>query len=103
MKKIFAHEVQDTQGVIIDVRSESEFFDGHIPGALNIPLLNDAERAEIGTLYVQKGPEIARQRGLEVVRPKLVLLLEHLGAASGVMASGITRPTESQWQSIFNI
>ena len=51
--------------------SESEFAEAHIPGSFNIPLLNDAERIEIGTLYKKKGAEIARRRGLEVVHPKL--------------------------------
>ena len=37
--------------MIIDVRSPSEFADDHIPRAVSMPVLNDLERAEIGTLY----------------------------------------------------
>lgn len=37
----------------IDVRSQSEYKDATIPGSLNIPLFNDEERAEIGTIYKQ--------------------------------------------------
>ena len=37
---------------VLDVRSPSEFDLDHIPGALNYPVLSDAERAEVGTLYI---------------------------------------------------
>ncbi|MCK6639892.1 MAG: tRNA 2-selenouridine(34) synthase MnmH [Bacteroidia bacterium] len=56
---------------IIDVRSPQEFLHGHIPGAINIPLFDDAERAIVGTLYKQKGQEKAFSAGLEIVTPKL--------------------------------
>ncbi len=36
-------------GPILDVRSPAEFAQGHIPGALNLPLFSDAERAAVGT------------------------------------------------------
>ena len=36
---------------IIDVRSPGEFAAGHIPGAVNIPLFTDEERARVGTIY----------------------------------------------------
>ena len=58
--------------VIIDVRAPIEFVKGHITNAINIPLFEDVERAEIGTLYKQQGQEIAVNRGLEIVSPKLV-------------------------------
>jgi tRNA 2-selenouridine synthase len=48
---------------IIDVRSESEFAADHLPGALNCPVLNDAERVEIGTIYKQVSPFDARRAG----------------------------------------
>ncbi|HJV93086.1 MAG TPA: rhodanese-like domain-containing protein, partial [Azonexus sp.] len=41
---------------IIDVRSPAEFAEDHIPGAINCPVLDDAQRAEIGTLYKQVSP-----------------------------------------------
>jgi len=55
---------------VVDVRSPGEFNTGHIPGAVNIPLFNDEERAEIGTLYVQTGREQALIRGLDLTLPK---------------------------------
>jgi tRNA 2-selenouridine synthase len=56
---------------VIDVRSEGEFEHGHIPSAINIPLFDNAERAEVGAIYKQIGKETAIVRGLEIVGPKL--------------------------------
>lgn len=52
---------------IIDVRSESEFKEDHIPGAINCPVLNDAERAQVGTLYKQTGSFEAKKIGAALV------------------------------------
>ncbi|MEZ0391312.1 MAG: tRNA 2-selenouridine(34) synthase MnmH [Pseudobdellovibrionaceae bacterium] len=52
---------------ILDVRAPVEFQAGAIPGSLNQPILNNEERAEIGTLYKAKGQEAAIQRGFELV------------------------------------
>jgi tRNA 2-selenouridine synthase len=57
---------------IIDVRSEGEFERGHIPGAVNIPMFNNAERAIVGTIYKQTGKEKAIEKGLEIVGPKMI-------------------------------
>ncbi|MBS2967613.1 tRNA 2-selenouridine(34) synthase MnmH [Metabacillus sp. KIGAM252] len=57
--------------VAVDVRSPSEYKEATIPGALNIPLFNDEERAEIGTIYKQVGVQAAKDRGLEIVSAKL--------------------------------
>lgn len=56
---------------LIDVRSESEFSEATLPGAVNIPLLRDEERAVVGTTYKKEGMELARQQGLEYVAPRL--------------------------------
>lgn len=61
---------------LIDVRSEGEFAQGHIPGAISLPLFNNAERAEIGTLYKQQGQQPAILRGLAIVGPKMQQLAE---------------------------
>lgn len=55
----------------IDVRSEGEFEEGSIPGALNIPIFNNMERAKVGTAYKQVGPDEAKSLGLEIASPKL--------------------------------
>ncbi|WP_112873795.1 tRNA 2-selenouridine(34) synthase MnmH [Paracoccus endophyticus] len=48
---------------IIDVRSPAEFADDHLPGAINLPVLDDAQRAEVGTIYKQVSPFDARKIG----------------------------------------
>jgi tRNA 2-selenouridine synthase len=61
---------------VVDVRSPSEFQQGHIPGAENLPLFNDEERAEIGTIYKQESRDAAFKHGLEIVGPKMKFLVE---------------------------
>ena len=56
--------------IIIDVRSPGEFQQGHIPNSINIPLLNNEERAIVGTVYKQKGNREAVQKGFELVGGK---------------------------------
>ncbi len=68
-------------GPILDVRSPGEFARGHIPGARSLPLFDDSERAEIGTLYKQCGRTAAVQRGLELAGPRLAALAEMLRQA----------------------
>ena len=53
----------DAFSAIVDARSESEYALDRLPGALNWPSLNDAERASIGTEYKQGSPFAARKRG----------------------------------------
>jgi tRNA 2-selenouridine synthase len=52
---------------IIDARSPSEFAHDHLPGAINCPVLNDEERARVGTLYKQVSPFEARKVGAALV------------------------------------
>jgi tRNA 2-selenouridine synthase len=56
---------------VIDVRSEGEFDHGHIPGAINIPILSNAERERVGTIYKQQGPKQAIKEGIKLVGPRL--------------------------------
>lgn len=56
---------------VLDVRTPAEFEKGHIPGAFNLPLFDNEERAVIGTLYKQQGNEAAVLKGLELVGPRL--------------------------------
>jgi len=55
----------------VDVRSPAEFQTGHIPGAVNIPIFNNNERAIVGTAYKHEGREPAIIKGLEIVGTKL--------------------------------
>lgn len=61
---------------VLDVRSPSEFAKGHIPGAISMPLFEDAERALVGTCYKQEGRDAAVLLGLKLVGPKLAPLVE---------------------------
>jgi tRNA 2-selenouridine synthase len=61
---------------VIDVRSPAEYAADHVPGAANCPVLDDAERAEIGTLYKQVSPFEARRRGAALVARNIARHLE---------------------------
>mgnify|MGYP003575714630 CR=1 FL=1 len=62
---------------VIDVRSEREFEEGHIPKAINIPLLNNSERVVVGTTYKQQGQQEAIKMGFKLVGPRLADLIDH--------------------------
>jgi tRNA 2-selenouridine synthase len=55
---------------IVDVRAPAEFAHGHIPGAHNIPLFSDEERARVGTTYKQQGSEAAILLGFDLTGSK---------------------------------
>ncbi len=59
------------EGCIIDVRTPAEFEKGHIPGAFNIPLFTNDQRAAVGTIYKRQGKEKAVIKGLEYVGPEM--------------------------------
>lgn len=52
---------------IIDVRAPAEFADDHLPGAISLPVLDDEERARVGTIYKQVNPFAARKLGAALV------------------------------------
>ena len=52
---------------LIDVRSPAEFDEDRIPGAINLPVLDNEERARVGTIYVQESPFLARKIGAALV------------------------------------
>jgi len=63
---------------IIDVRSPSEFADDHLPGAINLPVLNDEERKIVGTLH-KSNPFAARRLGAGMISANASRhLAEHL-------------------------
>ncbi len=57
--------------LFIDVRSPAEYEDACIEGAINVPILDNEERAIVGTLYKQSSTDEAKQRGVEIVSKKL--------------------------------
>ena len=62
--------------VIIDVRSPGEYAEDHLPGAINLPVLEDAERVEIGTIYKQVSTFEARRFGAAKVSRNIARHLE---------------------------
>ncbi len=73
---------RDRGAVLIDVRSPAEYAESTIPGAINIPLFTDDERAEIGTMYKQVGKQEARFRGIEIVAPKIPVFIHQAREAA---------------------
>ncbi|MBS1582289.1 MAG: tRNA 2-selenouridine(34) synthase MnmH [Bacteroidetes bacterium] len=65
---------------VLDVRSPGEFARGHIPGAHNLPLFDDAQRAVVGTCYKQQGRDAAVLEGLRLVGPRLAGIVEEARA-----------------------
>ena len=63
---------------IIDVRSPAEFAEDHVPGAINLPVLDNEERARVGTIYKQVSHFEARRVGAGLVAANIG---RHLGAA----------------------
>jgi tRNA 2-selenouridine synthase len=61
---------------VIDARSESEFAEDHLPGAVNWPSLNDEERRSVGTIYKQVNPFEARKRGAALVAANIARHIE---------------------------
>ncbi len=61
---------------VIDVRSPSEFAEDHLPGAINLPVLDDEERARVGTIYKQQSPFLARKLGAALVAKNAARHLE---------------------------
>lgn len=61
---------------VIDARSEDEFAQDHLPGAVNWPTLNNAERIQIGTLYQQVNAFEARKRGAAIAARNLSAHIE---------------------------
>jgi tRNA 2-selenouridine synthase len=68
---------------VIDVRSPAEYAEDHVPGAASCPVLDDAERAAIGTLYKQVSPFDAKRRGAALVSRNIARHLETAFAGRG--------------------
>lgn len=64
--------------LIIDVRSPSEYNHAHLPGAVNLPLFSDAERAVVGTQYKQVSRQAAIKFGLDYFGAKMRLMVEEV-------------------------
>jgi len=63
---------------VIDARTPAEYALDHVPGAVNAPVLDDAERAQVGTLYKQVSPFEAKKLGGALVAKNVARHIEHL-------------------------
>jgi len=66
------------KGPLIDVRSPNEYYKGHLPNSINIPLFDNEERSIIGTIYKKEGRKKAVIEGLKFFEKKMELLLDNL-------------------------
>jgi len=66
------------KGPLIDVRSPGEYYKGHMPNSINIPLFDDDERSIIGTIYKKEGRKKAVIEGLKFFEQKMEILLDNL-------------------------
>jgi tRNA 2-selenouridine synthase len=73
--------LRDKGALLVDARSPAEFAEATIPGAINVPLLDNAERKEVGTLFKQEGKLAARRLGVRLVSGKIPDLVEQVFAA----------------------
>jgi tRNA 2-selenouridine synthase len=62
---------------VIDARSPSEYSEDHIPGAINLPVLDDAERARVGTIYAQDSAFAAKKIGAALVSRNIARHLDN--------------------------
>jgi tRNA 2-selenouridine synthase len=79
---VFSEALIDSH-LLVDVRTPLEFEEDHLPGAVNVPLLDNDERVEIGILYKQQGPHLARLRGLEMTAARFPALVKSIADLAG--------------------
>ncbi len=66
------------KGPLLDVRSPSEYYKGHLPNSINIPLFDNDERSKIGTIYKKEGRIKAVIEGLKFFEKKMEFILDNL-------------------------
>tara|TARA_Y100000589_G_scaffold27090_1_gene22605 strand:+ start:52 stop:1095 length:1044 start_codon:yes stop_codon:yes gene_type:complete len=71
-------EFRNLKGLLVDVRSPDEYYKGHMPNSINIPLFNNDERAFIGTKYKNAGRDKAVFEGLKIVEKRFDQLIEDI-------------------------
>ena len=77
-KRIKLEKFRSFNGPLIDVRSPSEYYKGHMPNSINIPLFDNDERSKIGTIYKKEGREKAVIEGLAIFEKKIEIILDNL-------------------------
>lgn len=84
--------VNHPSALVIDLRSPSEFAEDHLPGAHNVPLFDDEERALIGTLYKRQSPDEAFAEGRRVAERKIRQLVDRIAEVAGWSAPAVDAP-----------
>lgn len=79
----FSKELLSGFDEVVDVRSPAEFAEDHVSGAVNLPVLDDDERARVGTIYKQVSPFEARKLGAALVSRNIARHLEGHFAGKG--------------------
>ena len=74
----FEESLKITNPLYVDVRAPIEYNEDHIPGAVNLPIFNDEERKEVGTLYKMVGKVDAVKRGTEIGGRRIVDIINSL-------------------------
>ncbi len=69
--------------LFVDVRTPAEFAESTIPGAINVPIFSNEERAQVGTVYKQQGNRVARRLGVDLVSPRIPQIIAAVEAAQG--------------------
>ena len=77
-KKTTLKEFRKLKGLLIDLRSPDEYYKGHMPNSINIPLFNNDERAFIGKKYKNAGRDKAVFEGLKIVEKKFEQLIGNI-------------------------
>lgn len=86
---------RDAGWPVLDARSPSEYARGHIAGALNLPVLDDEERAAVGTAHARSGPEGAVHLALKLAGPKLAAKLARARALIREGSASLDAPSSS--------
>ena len=83
MKEITFEESQKIPNPLyVDVRAPVEYNEDHIPGAVNLPIFNDEERKEVGTLYKMSGKDDAVKRGTEIGGKRIVEIINRIAGVN---------------------
>ncbi len=83
-------------GILIDVRSPEEYYKGHMPNSINIPLFNNEERSIIGKKYKLSGRTNAVREGFKIIERKIDNLLEDIFLANNKYSNLNSEENKSQ-------
>jgi tRNA 2-selenouridine synthase len=73
--------LRDKGALLVDARTPAEYAEATIPGAVNVPIFDDEERARVGTLYKRLGKGAAKRLAVELVAPKIPAMVAQVEAA----------------------